>query len=531
MPVWPKIVYTFSVSLQTAATKGKLRQLQDAPGHQEKVLDALTRKLATTSFWKEAGIEPGMSYTSFQSRVAVRTPEQFAPAIEQMKRGESDVLWPGRCTLFGRTSGTSSGKPHFVPVTDAMIVHFREAGFDALLYYTARVGHAGAFRGRQLFYGGTASVTTVDGACPTAGFAAEVSGIAALNFPGWAEQHLYEPGKNVAQISGWEEQAEAIAERTQSRDITLIAGVPSGITQLAQFLRAKFSAGRKSDFVLQEQWPNLECYTHTGASIAPYATELRRLLGPKVAFHEVYAASEAIIAAQDGEAGQGLRLMTDTGVFFEFVALADFDDLDLSRLGTRAVPIAGVKMGVDYVILVTTPGGLARYLLGDVVRFTSITPPRLVHIGGTRLRLNAFGENVSEKELSEVLTSLCQRREWSLVNFHVAPIFSTSNLTGGQQRGSHEWWIELKPGTIITPTGPQMAVELDAELQRVNSLYGRKRSTGILDAPTVRLVMPGVFEHWLRFYGKWGGQHKMPRCRSDRLVADEFAYVTNFARD
>src|SRR5687767_7844059 len=121
MPVWPKIVYTFTVSLRTAATKGKLRQLHEAPAQQETALGVLTGKLAATSFWKEAGIESGMSYTSFQSRVAVRTHEQFAPAIEQMKRGESDVLWPGRCTLFGRTSGTSSGQPHFVPVTDALI--------------------------------------------------------------------------------------------------------------------------------------------------------------------------------------------------------------------------------------------------------------------------------------------------------------------------------------------------------------------------------------------------------------------------
>jgi hypothetical protein len=153
-----------------------------------------------------------------------------------------------------------------------------------------------------------------------------------------------------------------------------------------------------------------------------------------------------------------------------------------------------------------------------------------VYVGGTRLRLNAFNENVSEKDVSDALASLCLRRDWTLVNFHVAPLVASSSLTG-QQHGSHEWWIELKPGTVATPTGPQMAVELDAELQRTNGSYAAKRASGVLDSPTVRLVMPGVFEHWLRYHGKWGGQHKMPRCRSDRVVADEFAHVTNFAPD
>jgi len=101
----------------------------------------------------------------------------------------------------------------------------------------------------------------------------------------------------------------------------------------------------------------------------------------------------------------------------------------------------------------------------------------------------------------------------------------------GQARGRHEWWIELKPGTVETPTGPQMAVELDAELQRLNASYANQRRTTRIDAPTVRLVMPGVFRHWLKYHGQWGGLNKVARCRSDRLVADELAQITKFARD
>jgi hypothetical protein len=209
--------------------------------------------------------------------------------------------------------------------------------------------------------------------------------------------------------------------------------------------------------------------------------------------------------------------------------MADFDESKLDQLGRKVVPLVGVKTGVDYVLLLTTPAGLVRYVIGDVVRFTSTEPPRLVYVGRTKLQLSAFGEHVIEKEVTESLTLVCRRKGWTIVNFHVAPIFVNS-LTG-QNRGRHEWWVELKPGTTSTPTGPQMALELDAELQRLNDDYEAKRKGGGLEAPVVRLVMPGVFEHWLRYQGKWGGQHKMPRCRSDRVIADELAQITSFAKD
>ena len=168
-------------------------------------------------------------------------------------------------------------------------------------------------------------------------------------------------------------------------------------------------------------------------------------------------------------------------------------------------------------------------MIGDVVRFTSTLPPRLIYAGRTKLQLSAFGEHLIEKELTDALVAICRRQGWTIVNFHVAPLFANS-LTG-QVRGRHEWWIELRPGTAMTPKGPQMATALDTELQRLNSDYAAKRKGGGLEPPVVRLVMPGVFEHWLTFHGKWGGQHKMPRCRNDRVIADELAHVTHFAHD
>jgi hypothetical protein len=556
MPVWPKSIYTFGVNLKTAGVEWKLlRKKRAGPALQEKILGGLTRRLAVGSHWKKAGVEAGMTYASFRSRVPLQSPAHLEPAIERMKQGEADVLWPGRCSLFALTAGTTTGQPRHLPVTEELLAHFRRAGFEALLYYNVRVRHAGAFRGRHLFYGGSPALAPIGEGKGAKSYAADLSGIAALNLPAWADKHLYEPGPAIAQMPDWDAQLAALAARTGPRDISLIAALPSWAALIADALREKYSIAKQRITHLQGHWTNLECYVHTGVPIAPFFDELRQVLGPTVTFHEVFAASEGFFAAQDTDAGKGLRLMSDLGIFFEFLPLADFDETRLPHLGSKAVPLADVKAGIDYVMIITTPGGLARYVLGDVVRFLSTEPPRFIYVGRTRLRLNAFEENVSEKDLTDVLVTICRRRGWRLVNFHVAPlpiepqspagltrspigatrnpISATRNPLGlkAGPKGRHEWWIELKPGTLATPTGVQMAADLDVELQRVSPSYGSKRETGVLDAPFVRLVMPGVFEHWLRNRQKWGGQHKTPRCRSDRLIADELGTITTFARD
>jgi hypothetical protein len=255
--------------------------------------------------------------------------------------------------------------------------------------------------------------------------------------------------------------------------------------------------------------------------VAPFACELRSVLGPSVRFHEVYPASEGFIAAQDSGDGEGLRLMTEAGLFFEFLPFDLFAEPDLGRLGTHVVPLEGVKTGVDYVLLLTTPAGLCRYVIGDVVRFTSTDVPRLVYVGRTRLQLSAFGEHVIEKELTDAIAVVSQRRACQVADFHVAPFFVES--AAGVKRGRHEWWLELRPSAGGIPETGTIAAELDRELMLRNDDYEAKRLGGGLDVPLVRCVAPGTFERWLRTSGHWGGQHKTPRCRSDRVIANELA--------
>ena len=526
MIVPPKGLVNLAVGAMSEYMAHRLRRAN--PGHaaQRHVFGKLTHGLAMSAFGRETGIEPEMAYETFRTRVTPRTYEMLVPYIERMKAGASGVLWPGRCPFFALSAGTA-GRARYIPVNEEMLAHFRKAGLHSLLYYAARVGHTGVLRGRHLLLGGTAHLTPLNNAGRQGPFAGDLSAIAAVNIPAWIEKHLYEPGPAIAQLGDWPAKLQAIAERVLHRDITLLAGMPNWILALGEVLRAGTAPGHTHPpRNLKALWPNLECYVHGGVPVAPFADELRVTLGPDVNFHEVYPTSEGIIAAQDADAASGLRLIVNAGLFFEFLPMTSFDQENLAHLGTKVVPLEGVRTGVDYALLLTTPGGLCRYVVGDVVRFLATDVPRLIYVGRTDLRLNAFGENVIEQEVTDALVAVCRRHGWSIVNLHVAPIFA--NTLTGQLRGGHEWWVELKVPTIETPTANVLSPELDAALMQRNGEYRTRRNGKVLESPVIRLVMPGVFEQWMKRNGRWGGHNKTPRCRSDRVVADQLAELSRF---
>jgi len=525
MPVWPKSLHLLKNSLRTAAQARRLRQDVTAKA-QAASLTRLLAQLSRGSHWRSLGVQAGMSLQEFQAAVPLQRHADLAPAIERMRTGEADVLWPGRCDLFALTSGTT-GPRKLVPLTEDLVRHFHRAGRESLLHYTARVRHAGVFRGRHLLLGACTTLSPVERAGPAAppAFAGELTGILGLNLPRWFERHCYEPGATVAALADWDQRLEATVRRLSRVDLTLIAGLPSWTALLVHRLLQHYSTPGRPLRQLEQRWPNLECVVHTGLPPGPYLEELREGLGPRVNFHEVYAATECLIAAQDRESGRGLRILEDTGVFFEFVPV---DSLDTTS--PKALPLADVALNVDYAIVVTTPGGLARYVLGDTVRFTSLSPRRFVLVGRTEQAMNLWGEKVSERDATSALVAVCDHQGWKISNFHIAPLAATGG-SGRGFRGRHEWWIELKPGSTISPTGTQMGGLLDTELRRVSTGYQDRRAAGVVDTPVVRLVMPGIFAHWLKFESKLGGQGRVPRCLPDRTIADALASVTHFAGD
>lgn len=503
----------------------RLERANTAVPAQAETLTTLLEQIANSTYGRDLGITAAMNYEQFRSRVPVRDYEQLEPYLRRIKRGEPNVLWPGHTQWFTETAGTT-GTPKWLPVTDALAEHLSTTAGDAMLYYTARVGDAGIFRGRRLCLAPFPRLNVIP--------PPELSGRAAPRDPlgvtpsgGWGydpedlEESRNDPKEPSARV-------DAMVGRAIRQDVTLLSGVPNWLLAFVEAVRDHAQTQKIAATTLKHLWPKLEGLVHYGIPVSPFYDELRRLAGSSVNFHEVYFAAEAFIAAQDGHAGLGLRLMEQSGVFFEFLPLAEFNaSLPLS-LGSKALSLQEARTDEDYVILLTTPAGLCRYVLSDIVRFTTLEPPRLIHVGRTNLSLAAFDEGVTEKAITDTLVAVCQRHGWTITNFHVAPLFNNS-LTG-QQRGRHEWWVELRPGTAETPTGPILAPQLDAELQMRSAGYAAKRKT-ILEAPVVRLVMPGFFSHWMNLQDKRGGHQKMPRCRSDRLIADEFSAVACFNED
>lgn len=526
MPVLPKSFYVLGATLRSACTARQLKRPRRALAAQHRALASLLPPLAATSVGRAAGIVPRLAYAQFQARVPLRNYEQFAPFITRMQQGEADVLWPGTCALFARTPGTDSGQPKYLPVTDELLAHFRRAGAGAIFCYTARTGDTGIFRGRHLLVGSSAALTPLVKTNTFSAFVGDLSGIATLNLPDWAERHLFEPGAAVAQIPAWPERLAALVERTRRVDITLLAGLPQWLLAAATAIRDAETRGHARPRNLRSIWPNLECVVHGGTPLGPFHDELHQIVGPDTRFHEVYAATECFVAAQDSDASAGLRLLAETGIFFEFLRLADYVPSLPPALATKTVPLEGVRPDENYVLLVTTPGGLCRYVLGDIVRFTSTAPYRLIHVGRTDQLLTTFAENVSEKDLTDALVTVCHRHRWSITDFHVAPL--AANTLTGRHHGSHEWWVELKPLTIQTPTGPLLAAELDADLAARNADYAARRRNGLIEPPIVRLVMPGFFAHWMRHHHRIGDQHKLPRSRNDRAIADELSAMACF---
>lgn len=519
MTLAPRILVNFVAGLRTTKFAKQLKETGNGLAAQKLIFQKLLFSLGRSQLGQRQGLHGKMDYDSFRQSQPLVEHIHYEPFVAAMVAGETDVLWPGRCQFFVETSGTTTGTPRRLPITSEMLANYQAGLIAAVFTHALQVGHAGVFLGRQLHAGTSTKLTEIHGA-----FSGTFDAISHLALSPWVEANLYAPDAALAQLPESPDRTAAIADHMLSRDVALIGGKPAAVRLLADTLRARGTRGKARITTLQALWPNLECYLHTGAPLGLLANELQNLLGASVRFHEVYAAAEGWFAVQDGKAEEGLRLLTDAGIFFEFLPMSDYDDSLPAHLGRTCVPLAQAQVGVDYALVITTPAGLCRYVVGDIVRFVSIDVPRIHFVGRIRLQLASFDEHVSERELNEALLEVCAVHHWIPVNFHVAPYYLRA---GPNPQGGHEWWVELRPGTVKTPTGPLLATQLDEALTRRNAAYAQLRQSSLLEPPIVRLVMPGVFEQWATKHRTQsiGG---LPCCRPDRLIADQLTALTRF---
>ncbi|MAD96131.1 MAG: hypothetical protein CMB99_02280 [Flavobacteriaceae bacterium] len=467
---------------------------------QHEVMTKLLQTAKRTEYGRQFGFRDIESYEDFARNVPIRQYESFEPLIERSRKGEQNIFWPTHITWFAKSSGTTNAKSKFIPVSDESLeyCHFK-AGKDMLCLYINNNEEANLFTGKGLRLGGSSDVYHDNGS-----YFGDLSAIIIENMPFWAD-FSSAPKMETALMSEWEAKMEAILDETVDENITSLAGVPSWMLVLLN--RVLERTNKKN---LLDVWPNLEVYFHGGVNFNPYREQYKSLI-PKSGFkyYETYNASEGFFAIQDRNYSDELLLMLDYGIFYEFIPMSHFKGED-----SMAIPLGEVKLGVNYAIVITTNGGLWRYLIGDTVKFTSINPYRIKITGRTKHHINVFGEELIIENTEDALKQACEKTNATIKDYTVGPIFMN-----GTENGGHEWIIEF----VTPPSNLKYFTEmLDNALKSINSDYEAKRYSNMtLKMPVVHSARKDLFYDWLRKKKKLGGQNKIPRLSNSRDMIEE----------
>jgi hypothetical protein len=422
-----------------------------------------------------------------------------------MMQGEENVLWNTPIRWFAKSSGTTSDKSKFIPVSDESLEegHY-QAAKDVLTLFYKSFPNSDLLTGKGLVVGGSHQVNQVNEEISYG----DLSAVLLQNTPFWGHW-LRTPELSVALLDEWEEKIERLAQTTIYEDVTSISGVPTWTLVLIK--RILEITGRNN---LKEVWPNLELYLHGGVSFIPYREQFKKLIGADIHYLEMYNASEGFFAAQDDPSEDGLLLFTRHGIFYEFMPLEEYGKRFPETIGLKEV-----ELHKNYALVISTNGGLWRYIVGDTIQFTSLQPFKIKVTGRLKHYMNAFGEEVIVDNSDQAVSVACQKTGAIVNDYTAAPVYFSDS-----SNGAHEWLIEFEkePADIR-----HFVYELDAALKNVNSDYEAKRHKDIaLRMPVIRILPKGVFKEWLRSKGKLGGQHKIPRLSNDRRNLEEILHCS-----
>lgn len=443
----------------------------------------------------------------FQERVPLQDYEDVKPYIFDLKKGKSNLLWPGSVKWFAKSSGTTSDKSKFIPVTKESLedCHFR-GGKDVLAIYNSNNPDSKIFSGKGLTLGGSQQINNID----NQSYYGDLSALMIKNVPFWAE-FLRTPSNDIALMSEWEEKIEKITKVTIKENVTNISGVPSWVMVLIKYILDY----TKSDNLL-EVWPNLELFMHGGVSFKPYREIFKNLIpSDKMNYMETYNASEGFFAIQDNPYISDLLLMLDYGVFYEFIPM-EKNDLENPPVYT----LEDIEINKNYSLVISSNNGLWRYKIGDTIMFTSKFPYRIKITGRVKHFINAFGEELIIDNAEKALEIACKRTNAKLTEYTAAPVYMQENT-----QGTHEWFFEFEK----EPKNMDYFMELmDNALKSLNSDYEAKRYKNMtLVFPKHIIAKQGTFYKWLKKKGKLGGQNKVPRLSNERKYIVELININN----
>jgi len=486
----------------------RLWRIQNWTNHpvvsQREVLQNLVTSAQYTVFGKKYNFSTLFTVKKFKQHVPIHEYQHLQPYILRMMEGEENVLWNTPIKWFAKSSGTTNDKSKFIPVSDESLQdnHY-QASKDVLTNYYNNFPSSDLLTGKSLVVGGSHQLSQLSDEIQCG----DLSAVLMQNSPFWGHW-LRTPELSIALLDEWEEKIEKLAITTADENVTSLAGVPTWtLLLLKRILEIK---GKNT---IKEVWPNLELYINGGVSFVPYREQFEKIIGGPVNYLEIYNASEGFFAAQEKPEDDGMTLFTEHGVFYEFMPVEEYGKPDPQTVGLN-----NVVLNKNYALVISTTGGLWRYLVGDTVKFTSVNPYKIKITGRLKHYMNAFGEEVIVDNSDRAIATASHKTGAIVSDYTAAPIYFSA-----QSNGAHEWLIEFDaPPEKLD----EFIFELDAALKNANSDYEAKRHKDIaLRMPVVRALPQGTFSKWLHSKNKVGGQHKIPRLSNDRNILEEILAI------
>lgn len=477
---------------------------------QNEMLFHLLQTAKDTEWGKAHQFDQIKSLEDYQKNVPLQDYNDIKPYVDRLRVGERDVLWPGETKWFAKSSGTTSDKSKFIPVTREALENCHLRGpKDVFFQYIKTHPDTKVLKGKILTLGGSHRVNNFS----NNSYYGDLSAIMLENVPFWSD-FLRTPATEIALIEEFEEKIDRIIETALEENVTAFTGVPSWY--LVLFKRVLEKTGKSN---LLEVWPNLEVFAHGGVNFDPYREQYLKLI-PTSQMHyvETYNASEGFFGIQDSEESNDMLLMLDYGIFYEFIPMSEFGSENPVVLGLEEV-----ELDKNYAMVISTSAGLWRYVIGDTVKFTSRFPFKIKITGRTKHFINAFGEEVIIDNAENALKVACQQTGAIVNEYTAGPVF-----IGENQKGAHQWIIEFEqdPESL----GQFMEI-LDKTLQTLNSDYEAKRHKNLtLEMPHLVQAPKGTFYNWMKQRGKIGGQNKIPRLANNRQYLDELMNIISEKR-
>ena len=479
---------------------------------QEVELLRLVRRAKSTRFGQDHDFATVKSVADYQNRVPLRGYDDFWNAYwkADFPRLEN-CTWPGSIPYFALTSGTTTGVTKYIPCSHEMLRANSRAAQDILVHHLLNRPSSRILAGKSFMLGGSTALREEASGI----YSGDLSGIEANEIPWWARPYTFPP-RELALLPDWEEKIDKIARLSLKENIRAISGTPSWLLIFLDKLAELHPEAKQR---LVNYYPQLELLVHGGINFKPYAKRFSELLeGSRAELREVYAASEAFIAIADRDQGEGLRMIVDNGVFYEFVPTEELD----ASVPTRHW-LATVEPGIDYAVVLSTCAGAWGYILGDTVRFVEVDPPRILVTGRISYVLSAFGEHLIAAEIEEAVAVAANAIDAAVADYCVAPVYPKS----GGEKGGHHYVIEFAEELPEAKRIAAFRDALDRRLCALNADYKVHRAGDYgLQAPEVEAVAPGTFRAWMKIRGQLGGQHKVPRIINDTgLFADLKAFL------